>query len=49
MIFEAENGTNGCYLAAFSIDVGYSHHFVAPYIPMEVVVVLAMPVKSYLK
>ena len=28
-----ENGTNGCYLAGFSEDVAFDHHFVATHPP----------------
>ena len=46
----AENGTNGCHLAIFSVDVAFAHYFVAPTTPppstpVGVLVVLAMPVK----
>ena len=49
-----ENGTNGSHLAAFSEDVAFAHHFVAPRLPplshpIGVLVVLAMPMKNYLK
>ena len=54
MICGGENGTNGCHLAGFSEDVAFAHHFVAtrlppPSHPVGVLVVLAMPVKNYLK
>ena len=53
-ICEGENGTNGCHLAAYSVDIAFSHHFIAPhhpppFTPIEVLVVLAAPVKNYLK
>ena len=54
MICGGENGTNGCHLAVFSVEVALACHFVAAYPspssqPLEVLVVLAMPVKNYLK
>ena len=49
VICEVENGISGCQLAVFSVDVA----FVMPHHPtftlMEVLVVLNMPVKNYLK
>ena len=45
MICESENGTNGCHLADFSVDVSFAHHFEAtppPSHPIGVLVVLAM-------
>ena len=49
-----ENGTNGSHFRVFSEDVAFAHHFVAtrlppPSHPIGVLVVLAMPVKNYLK
>ena len=29
MIYEGENGTNGCHLVGFSEDIAFAHHFVA--------------------
>ena len=29
-----ENGTSGCHLAVFSMDVALAHHFVALYHPL---------------
>ena len=49
-----ENGTNGCHLGGFSVDVAFACHFVAtrlppPSHPIGVLLVLATPVKNYLK
>ena len=49
-----ENGTNGSSLAAFSKDIAFARHLMAPYPPppshpIGVLVVLATPVKNYLK
>ena len=47
-----ENGTNGSHFPVFSEDVAFARHFVAtrpPSHPIGVLVVLATPVKSYLK
>ena len=30
MIYGTENGTNGCHLAVFSVDVAFAHHTVDP-------------------
>ena len=54
MICRGENGTNRSHLAVFSEDVAFAHHFVAsrphpPSYSMGVLMVLVMPVKSYLK
>ena len=53
-IYRGRNGTNGCHLTAFSLNVAFAHHFVVthpppPSHPIEVLVVLAIPVKHYLK
>ena len=49
-----ENGTSVHLLGIFSVDISFACHFVAPYhpapsTPIGVLVVLAMPVKNYLK
>ena len=49
-----ENGTSGCHLAVFSKDIAFTCHLVAPRLPppshpIGVLVVLAAPVKNYLK
>ena len=46
-----ENVTNGSYYPVFSKDIAFVHHFMAPCPPhpLGVLVVLATPVKSYLK
>ena len=49
-----ENDTNGSHLAVFSEDIAFAHHLVAFHPPpsshpIGVLVVLAMPVKNYLK
>ena len=48
-----ENGTNGRHLSIFSVAIAFVCNFIAPhpslYIIELVLVVLAMPVKSYLK
>ena len=31
VICGGENGTSGCYLAVFCVDVALAYHFVAPY------------------
>ena len=53
MICGDENDTNGCHLAGFSEHVAFASHFVAthppPSHPVAVLLVLAMPVKNYLK
>ena len=44
-IYDGENGTNGCHLAVFSVDVAFAHHFEAtllPSHPIGVLVVLAI-------
>ena len=47
VICGSENGTNGHYLAAFSVDVVFA---CLPHAhPIGVLAVLAMPVKSYLE
>ena len=49
---ELKNGTNGHHLAVFSVDIAFACHFVAPpptFTPIGVLMVLAMPVKNYLK
>ena len=48
------NGTNRCHMAIFSVDVLFSHHFVAPlhpplYTPIGVLAALATPVTNYPK
>ena len=48
MICGGDNGTNGCHLAVFSVDVVIACHY-PPSHPIEVLVVLTMLVKSYLK
>ena len=48
----SENDTNGCHLAGFSEDVAFAHHFVGSYPPSHpvgVLLILATPVKNYLK
>ena len=52
--FGTENGTNGHHLAVFSINITFTHHFVAPHHPppsihMGELVALAMPVKKLSK
>ena len=32
---ENENGTNGCHLAVFSVDVAFTHHFMATCPPLS--------------
>ena len=52
VICGGENGTNWCHFAGFSEDVAFARHFVAtrpPFHPVGVLLVLAMPVKNYLK
>ena len=54
MICRGENGTNGCHLAIFNEDVAFASYFVANHLPLPShpvgeVVVLAPPVKNYLK
>ena len=54
MICEGENHSNGCHLAGFSEDIAFARHFVAtspppPFHPIRVLLVLATPVKTYLK
>ena len=54
MTIGSENGTNASQLAVFSEDVAFSRYFVAPcppplFHPIGVLVVLATPVKNYLK
>ena len=49
-----ENGTNGSHFPVFSEDVTFAYHFMAtcpppPSHPVGVLLVLAMPVKNYLK
>ena len=49
-----ENGINGSHFPYFSEDIAFARHFVAtrpppPSHPVGVLVVLATPVKSYLK
>ena len=39
---------NGCHLAGFSEDVAFARHFVASH-PVGVLLIIARPVKSYLK
>ena len=52
MICGGENGTSACHLAVVSVH-GYSLSLSLrgspPFHPMEVLLVLAMPVKKYLK
>ena len=48
MICGGENDTNGCHLAGFSEDVAFARHFVASH-PVGVLLILATPVKNYLK
>ena len=50
----AKNGISGCHLAIFGVDISFACHFVAPihpllFTPIRVLVVLATPVKNYLK
>ena len=50
VICRSENGTNGCHLVLFSVDVAFTLHLVAPHHPLlsnpiGVLIVLAMPVK----
>ena len=54
MICGDENGTNGCHLAGVSEDLAFACHFMAtrppqPSDPIGVLLVLATPVKNYLK
>ena len=54
VISGGENGTNGCYLAVFIEDVAFARYFMAthqppPFHPVGALVILAMPVKNYLK
>ena len=49
MICEGKNGTNGCHLAVFSVDIAFSHHFVAIYPPPPSHPIGVPAVKSYLK
>ena len=51
MICGGEIGTNVCHLAALNVGVASVHHFVStrPPHPIGVLVVLATPVKRYLK
>ena len=49
-----ENGPNGSHFPVFSEDIVIAHHFVATHPPIPshhigVLVVLAMPIKNYLK
>ena len=49
-----ENGTNGSHFPVFSEDVAFARHFMAtrpppPSHPAGVLLLLAMPVKNYLK
>ena len=49
-----ENGTSGHLLGIFSVDIAFACYFVAlyhpaPSTPVEMLVILAMPVKNYLK
>ena len=49
-----QNGINVSHLPVFSEDVAFTHHFIAPHPPppsrpIGVIVVLAIPVKNYLK
>ena len=52
-----ENGTNGSHLVVFSEDIVFARYFVATHCPTHlplshcigVLVVLAMPIKNYLK
>ena len=49
VICGGENGTDGHYLAVFSVDVTFGHHFAVthlPYHPIGVLVVLATPVTT---
>ena len=50
VIYGSENGTNGCHLALFSVDVAFTYHLVASHHPLlsnpiRVLVVLAMPLQ----
>ena len=54
MICGGENGTNGCHLAGFSEVVTFASQFMSTHPPppfhlIGVLLVLAMPVKKYLK
>ena len=52
MICGGENDTNVCHLAGFGEDIDFARHFVAFQLPptlVGVLLILAMPVKSYLK
>ena len=49
MICGGKNGTNGCHLDVFSVDIAFFHHFVVTCLsphPIRVLMVLAMPVKN---
>ena len=48
MLCGGENGTNGCHLAVFSVDIAFSRHFVATHLPSHpigVLLVLATPTR----
>ena len=54
VIYGGDNGTNGCDLAGFSEVVTFASHFMStrpPPLshPIGVLLVLAIPVKNYLK
>ena len=52
VICGGENDTKGCQLAGFGEDVAFARHFVATHPlshPVGVLLILAMPVKNYLK
>ena len=54
MLYGGENDTSGCHLAGFGEEVAFACHFVATHPPppsrsVGVLLVLAMPVKNYLK
>ena len=45
---------HGCHLAVFSLDIAFTHHFMATHLPppshpIGVLVVLAVPLKNYLE
>ena len=44
-----ENGTNGCYLAVFSENIVFAHHFVAPNHPLPIGVLVVFVVATTVK
>ena len=45
---------HGCHLAVFSLDIAFTHHFMATHLPpsshpIGVLVVVALPLKNYLE